>query len=293
LALDAAGNLLIADTYNSRIRIVNATTGTISTVVTTPGSYMPRNVAIDPEGSIYYSALAEDCFYISKTGSIYKRDVLGNVTEVVSGLPCPMGIALHPDTNDLYIAAYGNSLEPHGAAYLVNAGTQEAHVLPTLTFFEAPTDVTFGGGQLHISGTPWVLKQDEQGNTTILAYSGCHTKPNCVGILGYNGQALPEGLQAITEDTAVIFNAPFGIALDAQGSLLLASHSGSRVFKVQVNTGNVSVVLGYGQDRQWWPDSLYPNDPPRTQIENPRGMVVAPDGTLYVAVDSRVLKLWC
>jgi DNA-binding beta-propeller fold protein YncE len=293
LALDAEGNLLIADTYNSRIRMVNATTGIIDTVAVTPGTFLPQDVAVDRDGTIYYSALANDCFYISKTGSVYKRDVLGNVSEVVSGLPCPLGIALHPETNDLYIAAYGNSLDPHGAVYWLQAGTQTLSAVGLGALFTNPMGVVFWGGQLHVSGQPWVLRRDPQGTTTVLAYSACHTKPNCVGILGFNGQALPEGLQAITDDTAVVFADPFGIALDAQGSLLLASGSASRVFKVQANTGNVSVVLGYGQDRQWWPDSLYPNDPPRTQIENPRGMAVAPDGSVYVAVDSRVLKLWC
>jgi DNA-binding beta-propeller fold protein YncE len=54
LALDAAGNLYIADTGNNRIRIVNAATGIITSLST--GSYIlnsPKGVAVDAAGNVY------------------------------------------------------------------------------------------------------------------------------------------------------------------------------------------------------------------------------------------------
>jgi uncharacterized protein (TIGR03437 family) len=54
LALDAAGDLYIADTNNDRIRIVNAVTGNITSLST--GSYIlnsPKGVAVDAAGNVY------------------------------------------------------------------------------------------------------------------------------------------------------------------------------------------------------------------------------------------------
>ncbi len=69
VALDAAGNLYIADTFNQRIRMVSATTGTITTVAGTKFSgytgdggpatsaelSFPLSVLVDPSGNIYIS----------------------------------------------------------------------------------------------------------------------------------------------------------------------------------------------------------------------------------------------
>jgi len=67
LCVDAAGNIYIADTFNSRIRVISAATGIISTIAGTgfPGFigdggpaldadlYFPRSVALDSSGNIY------------------------------------------------------------------------------------------------------------------------------------------------------------------------------------------------------------------------------------------------
>ncbi len=67
LALDAQGNLFIADTYNHRVRRVDATTGLITTVAGTGAEGLdgdggpatgaelrfPRGVSVDPDGRLY------------------------------------------------------------------------------------------------------------------------------------------------------------------------------------------------------------------------------------------------
>lgn len=67
LAVDAAGNVYIADTFNSRIRFVSAATGIISTIAGTgsPGYfgdggpalgadlYFPHTLTVDSKGSVY------------------------------------------------------------------------------------------------------------------------------------------------------------------------------------------------------------------------------------------------
>ncbi len=51
VAVDSAGNLYIADTYNNRIRMVTPT-GIISTVV--PLGFSPLSVAFDSLGNLYF-----------------------------------------------------------------------------------------------------------------------------------------------------------------------------------------------------------------------------------------------
>ena len=53
VAVDAAGNIYIADEANNRIRKVTASTGLISTVVDMPVDEYPTGVAVDTAGNLY------------------------------------------------------------------------------------------------------------------------------------------------------------------------------------------------------------------------------------------------
>lgn len=128
IAIDAAGNLYIADTGNDVIREVDAATGNISTVAGEAGEAayngegtatarmlnMPWSVAVGPDGALY----------IADTGNSRIRRVLGGVISTVAGssyqsyggdggpaiqaaMNQPYGIALDP-AGDLYIADSGN-----------------------------------------------------------------------------------------------------------------------------------------------------------------------------------------
>ena len=87
LGLDSLGNLYIADSANNRVRLVNASTGVISTVAGTgEGSYNgdwmsatsaglqgPYDVAVDMEGNMYISDTGADRvrMVLASTGTIF------------------------------------------------------------------------------------------------------------------------------------------------------------------------------------------------------------------------------
>ena len=126
--VDAAGNLIIADTQNRRIRMVN-TSGTISTIAGTgvqgfSGDGGPAiqamvwqavDLAIDTNGSIYFAdSSAQRVRKIATTGII--TSVAGNGTAGYSGdnaqatlamLNFPLSIAID-GSNNLYIADADN-----------------------------------------------------------------------------------------------------------------------------------------------------------------------------------------
>lgn len=118
VAVDAAGNLLIADSGNNRIRRVDHVSNVITTVAGSSDVYgfagdgrladqsrlsLPRGVAVGPDGDIY----------IADTGNDRVRRVTpgGTITTVVGGqgtLNGPAGLAIS-GSGDLYIAGLGDS----------------------------------------------------------------------------------------------------------------------------------------------------------------------------------------
>jgi uncharacterized protein (TIGR03437 family) len=100
---DAAGNLLIADTANGRIRRI-ATDGSLSTLVA--GLGYPGYFALDRSNLLYFSD--------SKTGTIHRIDRAGRLQVFSRGsgskpFRAPTGLAFDA-RGDLYVADTGNNL---------------------------------------------------------------------------------------------------------------------------------------------------------------------------------------
>ena len=141
LAVDKDGNLLIADVDNNRIRKVNTTTWTISTVAgggnsrpfdgmlaTSVALLFPHYVAADRLGNFFFS---------DNTSKVYKVDTNGVITKIagsggfsydgeggdaVSANMIPMQIAVD-DAGNVFIADWANSIirkvDIHGKIFTV------------------------------------------------------------------------------------------------------------------------------------------------------------------------------
>ena len=117
VAVDAAGNLFIADRGNGRICEVDATTGLLDTIVGQGGKkvdtsdplYLPSSVAVDASGSVYYS--------VSGYGQVYK--VAGTAT-LISQLALAGGGASTGDggSADGALLAYPTGLAMDGSGNL-------------------------------------------------------------------------------------------------------------------------------------------------------------------------------
>ena len=269
--VDPAGNLILSDTENYRVRRVDAQTGLISTIAGTgsPGFSgdgsaatqaaisTPGGLAIDGSGKIYFA----------DSGNHIVRciDVNGNIT-TVAGTPqsggysgdggpatsaklyLPEGIALDAAGN-LYIADTGNSVIRE-----VNAATGKI-----ATVAGVPGSPGFNGDGTATTSQlnqPWTVMvgadnslyiADTYNNRIRRVTGGVISTIAGTGTQGFNGDNGPAGSAAL--------NLPIGVTLDPAGDLYIADSADDRVRKVSAATGNVNAgtatiqtIIGTGSE---------------------------------------------
>ncbi len=143
LALDAAGNLYIADTHNGRVREVSAASGLISTVAgagvvggnvqsfggdggaaTAAGLALPRGLTMDAAGNLYFADSANHRIRrISPSGTI--TTVAGQGTETFAGDSAPAVSASLDSPRSVAVS-------PAGLLTLADSGNQRVRQLDAL-----------------------------------------------------------------------------------------------------------------------------------------------------------------
>jgi trimeric autotransporter adhesin len=210
VAVDAAGNLYIADSGNNVIREVT-TDGSISTFAgdglasysgdagtpTRAGLHDPLDVAVGPNGTIY----------IVDTGNSFIRSVSGGAINFVAG------------SGSVGFAGDGGS----ATASTTNAGAGVALYGPRAIAFDSA-----GNYYLADSGNGRIRKVDTKGIISTIAGNGT---------FGFAG----DGSAA----TGANLNQPSGVALDSQGNIYIADTGNARIRKVS-SSGTISTVAGNG-----------------------------------------------
>jgi len=281
LALDSKGNLYIADSANHRIRMISG--GTITTVAgngtagfagdkaaaTSANLNTPSGVALDSSGNLYIADSVNNVIRKVTGGTI--TTIAGDPTQGagyagdtglanVAVLNNPTGVIVDSAGN-YYIADNGNSLirkvDTGGVitSYLGAGATQGR--------LNHPNAFAFGAGSaLYIS---------DSNNNRIAKYIA-PTLSNVAGNLtaGFAGDGNPATLAQL--------NKPVGIALDSAGNLYIADSNNGRIRKVGTDA-TISTIAGNGR-------SGYSGDggPAIAAVLSfPRGIAVAPNGTIYIA----------
>ncbi len=307
VALDSAGNLYIADSYNNRIRKVAAASGIITTVAgngtagysgdggpaTAAGLFLPFGVAFDASGNFYIA----DYFnhrvrkVAGTSGTI--TTAAGNGTEgfsgdggpaAAAGLVNPFGVAVDASGN-LYIADYWD--------HRIRKVAAGSGIITTVAG-NGSAGFSGDGGAATAAGLfrPASLAVDASGNLYIAdagnnrirkvaAGSGIITTVAGNGRAGFSGDGGPA--------TSAGFAQPHGVALDVSGNLYIGDSGNHRIRKVTASSGTVMTVAGNGIG------GFSGDSGPASAagLNQPTGLVLDASGNLYIAdyLNNRIRKV--
>ena len=260
---DRAGNLYVADAHHARIRKIDTSTGTITTVAGCgtegysgdggPAVHAqiasPHGTALDQEGNIHIADLKNDRIRkvdaptgvittVAGTGEHGYSGDGGPATEAM--LASPIAVFATAD-GDLFIADHRNSrirkVDAATGIITTVAGTGEqgfrgdggpaTHVAISL-----PRDVALdANGSLYIAdgANNRIRKVDPDGTITTIAGTGSEK------FFGDGGPAHMANLSM-----------PYSIALDCDGNLYIVDTGNRRVRKIDASTRIITTVAGNG-----------------------------------------------
>ncbi len=290
VAVDAAGNIYIADTFNNRIRKVSAADGTITTIAGTGGDGFagdggaavnallsaPRALALDASGNVYfYDSGNARIREVAGNGRILT--VAGNGNYTYSGEGAATSVATDV-TFQMAFDALGNLyfadnefhvrvLTSAGQTRLI-AGTGKSGYSgdngPALNaeFDEADGIALDRSGNIYVADFNSGRIREILTNGTIVTFAGSGN----IATSGDNGPALKAGMN------------PLSLAVNAAGVVYLADYYTSLIRKIDT-TATITTIAGNSGYR------TVPNGTPAVNafFDIPVGVAIDLSGDLIVA----------
>ncbi len=297
VAVDAMGNLYIADHGYHRIRKVDGATGTISTIAGIgvrgysgdggPATQAllgdPVGVAVDGNGNVYIAdadnhrirrveAATGTISTIAGTG---ERDYSGDGGPATQAeFRDPVGVAVDGNGN-VYIADADNHrirrVEAATGTISTIAGTGERGYSgdggpATEAELGYPSGVTVDG-----AGNLYIADEGDDRIRKVEAATGTISTIAGTGEWGYSGDGGPAIEAQLSE--------PHGVAVDAVGNVYVTDYWNHRVRKVDAVTGTISTIVGTGE----WGYSGDGGPASEAQLRYPSAVAVDGAGNLYIA----------
>ncbi len=295
VAVDSAGNIYIADTFNCVIRRVAASTGYISTVAgngtrgysgdggpaTIAELYMPTGVAVDVAGNIYFADNQRIRKVTASTGII--TTVAGSGSQGYLG---DGGPATSAELNWPWAVA----VDAAGNIYFTDTDNQRIRKVAVSTGIITTVAGTgtpgySGDGRPATSAelnSPFGIAVDAAGNIYIADYFNNRVR-KVTASTGDISTVAGNGTQGFFGDGATATNAemyyPTSVAVDTVGNFYIADDVNDRIRKVTASTGIIQTVAGTGS-------TGYSGDGgPATSGELfwPYGVAVDTAGNIYIA----------
>jgi streptogramin lyase len=296
LCFDGAGNLYFSDTFNHRIRRVDARTGIITTVAGNgeKGFYGDRRLATVAALNEPYGVV------VDRPGNLYIADRLNRRVRRVGAasrvITTVAGIGEAHYSGDGGPAAKAGLVEPNGLAfgvrgaalYITDVADHRVRVVnlssgKIATFAGsgaaehsgdgglATRAGTFGARAVKVGadGTVYILERQGSSLRAVDPITGIISTIAGTTARGYSGDGGP-ALQAV-------FDAPKEMAIDHDGGLLIVDTENHAIRRVSLATG---IVTHFAGGRQGAGGDGAPAE--RAGLDRPHGAVVGPDGAVYI-----------
>jgi sugar lactone lactonase YvrE len=250
IAIDASGNVYVADFHNNLIRkvtpagVVSTLAGTVSNPTDSTASTQvsifsgPTGVAVDASGNVYVADSGDnEIKMVTSSGTV--TTLAGNAnpgsndgTGAAASFYNPTGVALDASGN-LYVADFLNNLirkvAPGGVVTTIAGNTQTGSTNgadTTATFYFPNSVAVDASGDVFVADdfNNLIRQISPSGQVTTVAGSGLAGSLNGTG-------------------TAASFNDPDGITLDASGNLYVADANNNLIRKI-TPAGVVTTVAG-------------------------------------------------
>jgi DNA-binding beta-propeller fold protein YncE len=296
VCFDHTGNLYFSDTFNNRIRRVDAASGTITTVAgngekafsgdggpaTGAALSEPYGVVVDRVGNLYIAdrlnrrvrrvdAATGIITTLAGTGEPAYGGDGGPAAQ--AGLAEPNGLAFGPGEGALYITdvadnrvrvvdlATGRIATFAGTGAAEHSGDGEPAVKAG----------TFGARAVKVGpdGTVYILERQGSSLRAVDPKTGIVTTIAGTTARGYSGDGGPA--------LSAVFDAPKEMAIDRDGSLLIVDTENHAIRRIDNATGIVTNIAGgrQGGGGDGGPAAL-------AGLDRPHGAVVGPDGAIYI-----------
>lgn len=296
VAIDGKGNAVIADSFNNRIRLVDAQTGIIRTIAGTGWQgysgdgdlatearlNSPSGVAVDDEGNIF----------IADTFNNRIRIIDGR-TGIISTL-AGTGEQGSTGDEDLAVRAQlsgpsGITVDHAGNLLIADTGSHRIRKVDRATkIITAVAGSGAGGGAG--DGGPAVLAElnnptgvavDKNGN--ILIADMLNNRVRRVDAAGLISTIAGTGEEGFDGDgfsaTQAHLLQPSGVAADAEGNVFVADSGNNRIRRIDGNSGVITTLVGTDVRGH----SLNGMETSNAPLNNPIGVTRDPAGNLVVA----------
>jgi sugar lactone lactonase YvrE len=301
MAVDSSGNLLIADTDNSRIRKLTPA-GIVSTIAGNGGIgfagdgglataavlNLPGSVAVGPDGTVYISDCSNRIRKVAPNGVI-------STHATSSWLFCSFFYYTYEQLSrgPLAVDASGNIFVADTFHYRIDKVAPDGTVSPYAGSGSSSYGFSGDGGPaLSAKITePWGIALDAAGNLYIAdTWNNRIRKVTPGGIIstiagtanaGFSGDGGP----AISAQ----LNMPTALAVDAQNNLFVADTNNNRIRKIDLVTGIITTIAGNGTAGV----SGDGGPPTQAQLDAPTNIALNANGDLFISdsTNSRIRKV--